>query len=63
MAKELLEDTLLKPVSISLNPNDLEKFDKITGRDQRSKTIRELIRDYIKAAECIEDMSRSGARV
>ncbi len=58
MAKELLEDAVLKPVSISLNPNVLKKFDEITGRDRRSKTIRKLIRNYINAADsCTEDTS------
>lgn len=47
MAKELLEDTVLKPISISLNPKTIKKFDLLVGRDQRSKKIRQLIEKYI----------------
>jgi metal-responsive CopG/Arc/MetJ family transcriptional regulator len=58
MAKELLEDAILKPISISLNPKTLREFDEIVGQDQRSKTIRRLIRKHIdKAKLCIEDTS------
>lgn len=64
MAKELLEDAVLKPVSISLNPNVLRKFDEKVGRDQRSKAIRELIRKYIKADDqCTEDTLSSTGKV
>jgi len=51
MAKDLLEDEILKPVSISLNLGVLEEFDKIAGPDQRSKVIRKLIREYIKRSK------------
>ena len=49
MARETLEDEILKPVSISLNPKTLVVFDKLVGPDMRSKVIRKLIKDYIEA--------------
>ena len=62
MAKDLLEGEILKPVSLSLNPKDLKRFDELVGIDQRSKTVRKLIRNYIKAPSCIEDISSSTGR-
>lgn len=51
MPRELLEDAVLKPISISLNPKALKKFDKIVGPDMRSKEIRKLINDRIRDGE------------
>jgi metal-responsive CopG/Arc/MetJ family transcriptional regulator len=48
MPRELLEDEILKPTSVSLNPKVMERFDKIVGPDMRSKVIRRLIENYIK---------------
>jgi metal-responsive CopG/Arc/MetJ family transcriptional regulator len=63
MAKETLEGVVLKPASISVNPEELKKFDELVGVDQRSKVIRDLIRDYLRAAGiCNEDILSSTER-
>ena len=46
MKNNLLEDTPLTPKYIVLNPNDLRIFDKIVGQRNRSKNIRNLIRQF-----------------
>jgi hypothetical protein len=48
MNKNLLENTPLVPKYVMLNPLDLREFDAAVGSRNRSKIIRELIREYNK---------------
>jgi len=48
MPRNCLEDTCLAPKYVMLNPNDLILFDKIVGKGNRSKKLRELIRNYLQ---------------
>ncbi len=48
MNKNLLEDVPLAPKYLSLNPVELDKFDKEVGQGNRSQEIRKLIRKFLK---------------
>lgn len=52
MEKKLLEDVPLVPKYIMLNPDDLMEFDAKVGERNRSKKIRQLIRQYNKKQKC-----------
>lgn len=47
MEKETLENVRLQNVTLTLNPDDLKVFDAAVGKQNRSRNIRDLIRDYI----------------
>ena len=46
MKSNLIEDVPLTPKYVMFNPDDLKIFDKQVGVGNRSKKIRELIREY-----------------
>ena len=54
MENKLLENVPLVPKYIMLNPDDLRKFDRQVGVGNRSRKIRELIRDYNKKNEVVQ---------
>ena len=48
MEDKLLENVKLQNTTLSLNPDDLIVFDEIVGGNNRSRVVRDLIRDFNK---------------
>ena len=46
MDDKLLENVPLRNTTLSLNPDDLKKFDELVGKHNRSREVRELIREF-----------------
>ena len=55
MKQNLLEDVPLVRKMVVLNPGELKKFDEIVGTQNRSSTLRELIREYIEEQLKLEE--------
>ena len=59
MENKFLEDVPLVPKYLMLNPDDLREFDSNVGARNRSKIVRELIREYNKNAVAQASKQRS----
>lgn len=48
MEDKLLEGVKLQNTTLSLNPEDLKRFDDIVGKQNRSAAVRDMIRQFIR---------------
>jgi len=54
--RDLLEGVRLQNVTVVLNPDDLEVFDRNVGNKGRSEKLRELIREFNQSREDDNEM-------
>ncbi len=45
MKNKLIEEVRLQNFTVTLNPDEMEKFDRRVGRLNRSKELRRLVRE------------------